>query len=108
MYELPSYGRYKNFSVTNSDASDSINFYSNSKTQITHISTSDNLENSNSARFLRFNNPLLNYSHKYGNYLGKWGRMYPHLAASFSEVAQGARKPIWFFSKTYEEKFKLI
>jgi hypothetical protein len=49
-------------------------------------------EISTSLRFTRFNNPLISYDYKCGNYLGIWDQLYPSLMTSFIEVARGIRK----------------
>jgi len=108
LYELPNYINYRYFLGVESTVAISPNFYSTYKTQINHISTLDNLENSNSVRFSRFNNPLLTFASKYGNYIGKRDKMYPDLIASVAEVAYGSRKPVWFFSTNYWNKFVAI
>jgi hypothetical protein len=50
-------------------------------------------ESSSSQRFTRFNNVLINYDYKTGNYIGNWDKQYPFLITSFIEVARGIRKP---------------
>jgi len=49
-------------------------------------------ENSNPYRFLKFNNPLINYDYKCGHYLTIWDQLYPQLATSLIEVSRGIRK----------------
>lgn len=61
---------------------------------------------SNTQRFARFNNSLINYDYKTGNYIGNWDKQYPFLMTSLIEVARGIRKPSWFFSEQYTELFK--
>lgn len=61
------------------------------------------LELSNNFRFLRFNNPLINYDYKCGHYLGIWDQLYPSLTTSFIEVARGIRKAPWFYSDQFNE-----
>jgi heme/copper-type cytochrome/quinol oxidase subunit 1 len=63
-------------------------------------------ESSSSQRFTRFNNVLINYDYKTGNYIGNWDKQYPFLINSFIEVARGIRKPSWFFSEQYNELLK--
>lgn len=46
-----------------------------------------------SFRFTRFNNPLISYDYKCGNYIGAWEKLYPSLVTSYIEVARGIRKP---------------
>jgi hypothetical protein len=51
------------------------------------------LEKTNSLRFNRFNNALVEYDYKVGNYIGDWGTKYPYLITTFLEVARGIKKP---------------
>jgi len=44
-------------------------------------------------RFTRFNNALIQYDYKCGNYIGTWDKLYPSLINSYIEVARGVRKP---------------
>lgn len=46
-----------------------------------------------SQRFNRFNNSLINYDYKTGNYVGYWEGKYPHLVNTFIEIARGVKKP---------------
>jgi hypothetical protein len=57
------------------------------------ITDSSYSESSTSQRFIRFNNPLINYDYKTGHYIGNWDKQYPYLINSFIEVARGIRKP---------------
>jgi hypothetical protein len=63
-------------------------------------------ESTNSQRFVRFNNPLINYDYKTGHYIGNWESQYPYLVTSFIEVSRGIRKPNWFFSEQYTDLLK--
>ena len=63
-------------------------------------------EVSTSLRFTRFNNPLISYDYKCGNYLGIWDQLYPSLMTSFSEVARGIRKAPWFYSDQFADLLK--
>ena len=58
-------------------------------------------ETTNYQRFIRFNNPLISYDYKCGNYLGIWEHLYPSLIVSYLEVARGIRKAPWFFTSQY-------
>jgi hypothetical protein len=51
------------------------------------------LESSDSTRYNRFFNILVNYDYKTGHYIGNWEQQYPFLYTSFIEVARGIRKP---------------
>lgn len=51
------------------------------------------LEKSNSTRFNRFTNALVEYDYKVGNYIGDWDVKYPYLITTFLEVARGIKKP---------------
>jgi hypothetical protein len=55
-------------------------------------------EQSNSFRFIKFYNPLINYDYKCGHYLTIWDQLYPTLINSFIEVSRGIRKAPWFYS----------
>ena len=68
----------------------------NASTESTFNSSMSEL--STSLRFTRFNNPLISYDYKCGNYLGIWDQLYPSLMTSFIEVARGIRKAPWFYS----------
>jgi hypothetical protein len=61
------------------------------------------LESSDSTRYNRFFNILVNYDYKTGHYIGNWEQQYPFLYTSFIEVARGIRKPSWFLSEKYVE-----
>jgi len=63
-------------------------------------------ELSNNIRFTRFNNPLISYDYKCGNYIGIWEQLYPALMTSYIEVARGIRKAPWFFSDQFSELLK--
>lgn len=63
-------------------------------------------ELSTSLRFTRFNNPLISYDYKCGNYLGIWDQLYPSLMTSFIEVARGIRKAPWFYSDQFVDLLK--
>jgi hypothetical protein len=63
-------------------------------------------EISNSQRFTRYSNTLINYDYKTGNYIGSWDKFYPYLLNSFIEVTRGIRKSSWFFSEQYTELLK--
>ena len=68
-----------------------------SSDNLTTLDSSNNFTNSMSElsttlRFTRFNNPLISYDYKCGNYLGIWDQLYPSLMTSFIEVARGIRK----------------
>ena len=61
------------------------------------------IETSDTFRFTRFNNPLIHYDYKCGNYLGMWDKLYPSLMLSFIEVARGIRKASWFYADPLTE-----
>lgn len=63
-------------------------------------------ELSNNIRFTRFNNPLISYDYKCGNYIGSWEQLYPALMTSYIEVARNIRKAPWFFSDQFTELLK--
>jgi hypothetical protein len=63
-------------------------------------------ENSSEQRFNRFNNTLINYDYKTGNYVGYWENKHPQMVNIFIEIARGAKKPTWFFSDKYQELFE--
>jgi hypothetical protein len=74
-------------------------------------STKDNQEVqmselTNNIRFTRFNNPLISYDYKCGNYIGSWEQLYPALMTSYIEVARNIRKAPWFFSDQFTELLK--
>lgn len=76
----------------------------NSSTENTFTSSLSEL--STSLRFTRFNNPLISYDYKCGNYLGIWDQLYPSLMTSFIEVARGIRKAPWFYSDQFVDLLK--
>lgn len=82
-----------------STSSDNINY-------VPGASTASSAESSDSFRFTRFNNPLIHYDYKCGNYLGMWDKLYPSLMLSFIEVARGIRKASWFFADPFTELLK--
>jgi hypothetical protein len=67
------------------------------------FSASSAIESSDTFRFTRFNNPLIHYDYKCGNYLGMWDKLYPSLMLSFIEVARGIRKAPWFYADPITE-----
>jgi hypothetical protein len=80
-------------SLSDNNSSDT-SFTSENITNLDSLQTfsSSMSEVSTSLRFTRFNNPLISYDYKCGNYLGIWEQLYPSLMTSFSEVARGIRK----------------
>jgi hypothetical protein len=49
-------------------------------------------EVSDSQRFTRFSNTIINYDYKTGNYIGSWDKFYPYLINSLIEVTRGIKK----------------
>ena len=91
-----------NVSNGNVNLSFSTNDNNNSHNNVLNIFS----ETSSAQRFTRFNNVLISYDYKTGNYIGNWDKQYPFLINSFIEVARGIRKPSWFFSEQYNELLK--
>jgi len=63
------------------------------------VDNSSYYSESSNFRFTRFNNALIQYDYKCGNYIGAWEKLYPTLINSFIEVARGVRKPSWLFAE---------
>lgn len=84
-----------NFSSENMVSSSSDNTFTSSMSEL-----------SSGLRFTRFNNPLISYDYKCGNYLGIWDQLYPSLMTSFIEVARGIRKAPWFYSDQFTDLLK--
>jgi sulfite reductase alpha subunit-like flavoprotein len=61
----------------------------NAKNSIDHTNY---LESNDYVRFLKYQNPMINYSYKSGNYLGIWSELYPSLITSFIEVTKNVTK----------------
>lgn len=94
--------------------------FTTSNDEVSTVFTSENITNldslqtfnssmsevSTSLRFTRFNNPLISYDYKCGNYLGIWDQLYPSLMISFAEVARGIRKAPWFYSDQFVDLLK--
>jgi len=55
----------------------------------------------NSTRFIRFNNPLINYDFKCGDYFGIWNKLYPNMFLSLIEIAKGDRRSPWFYHEEF-------
>jgi hypothetical protein len=71
------------------------NIVSSKSNSINIFETSFNynsMEVSNSLRFVKYHNPLINYSYKSGNYVGIWDKLYPSLITSFIEVTKNVIK----------------
>jgi len=64
-------------------------------------------ELSNNYRYTQYNNPIISYDYKTGNYNGIWENLYPSLMLSYIEVARNIRKSPWFFSDQYTDLLKL-
>ena len=92
----------------NSSSSNDVVFSSDNLTTIdsTESFTNSMSELSTTLRFTRFNNPLISYDYKCGNYLGIWDQLYPSLMTSFIEVARGIRKAPWFYSDQFVDLLK--
>jgi heme/copper-type cytochrome/quinol oxidase subunit 1 len=90
------------------DSRDNAVFTSENITSLDSVQTfnSSMSEISTSLRFTRFNNPLISYDYKCGNYLGIWDQLYPSLMTSFIEVARGIRKAPWFYSDQFVDLLK--
>ena len=95
-------------STKSTELGSTVNFSSenmvNSATETTFTSSMSEL--STSLRFTRFNNPLISYDYKCGNYLGIWDQLYPSLMTSFIEVARGIRKAPWYYSDQFTDLLK--
>ena len=82
-------------------------------TSSSNFAHSENSKSNNSLgetsdfRFIRFDNPLINYDYKCGNYVGIWDKLYPTMITTFIEVARGIKKPLWAFSEDFTAKLKL-
>jgi heme/copper-type cytochrome/quinol oxidase subunit 1 len=104
----------------NVTSTSNVQFSTQSSTKNSALFTSENITNldsvqtfsssvseiSTSLRFTRFNNPLISYDYKCGNYLGIWDQLYPSLMTSFVEVARGIRKAPWFYSDQFVDLLK--
>ena len=69
------------------------NFTSDLVTGAVQVDPSSNHSDTPNFRFTRFNNALIQYDYKCGNYIGIWDKLYPSLINSYIEVARGVRKP---------------
>jgi heme/copper-type cytochrome/quinol oxidase subunit 1 len=97
----------KNNPTTSLTRNESVAFTSENLNDSLNSDSSNNFsELSNSFRFTRFNNPLISYDYKCGNYLGVWDQLYPSLMTSFIEVARGIRKAPWYFSDQFTDLLK--
>lgn len=75
------------------------NFSSGLVVEGSQVDNSSYYSESSNFRFTRFNNALIQYDYKCGNYIGAWEKLYPTLINSFIEVARGVRKPSWLFAE---------
>ena len=82
------YSNFKNFSL-----SKPITTTSGLVTDDSQVDSSSYYTESSNFRFTRFNNALIQYDYKCGNYIGTWDKLYPSLINSYIEVARGIRKP---------------
>jgi len=78
-----------------------LGFDSNNISTLSHSNPFSVSEYSNSLRFTRYNNPLINYSYKSGHYIGIWDKLYPSLMTSFIEVAKNVIKASWVYSPDF-------
>lgn len=73
---------------------------SNAELTVKHL----NEELSNSARYLRFSNPLFRYDYKAGDYFPKlYKEIYSHLFTTINDLTGGLRTTQWFNSEKYIE-----
>lgn len=100
-----SYSTFNSYSFNDSKSLESTTFSSDTISQDASFSSLMS-EVSTSLRFTRFNNPLISYDYKCGNYLGIWDQLYPSLMTSYIEVARGIRKAPWFMSDQFIELLK--
>lgn len=66
--------------------------------------TVDSFTEDSTFRFTRFQNPLIGYDYKCGNYIGTWDKLYPSLITTYIEVARGIKKPVWTLSEDFTNK----
>jgi hypothetical protein len=66
--------------------------------------TVDSFTEDSTFRFTRFQNPLISYDYKCGNYIGTWDKLYPSLITTYIEVARGIKKPTWTLSEDFANK----
>ena len=79
----------------------------NNSTAFAPTNTNDNVDSfaeDSTFRFTRFQNPLISYDYKCGNYIGTWDQLYPSLIATYIEVARGIKKPTWTLSEDFMNK----
>ena len=97
-----------NLKASENEAKEGVIFSSENMTNssVENTFTSSMSELSTGLRFTRFNNPLISYDYKCGNYLGIWDQLYPSLMTSFIEVARGIRKAPWFYSDQFTDLLK--
>ena len=97
-----------NLKASENEAKEGVMFSSENMTNssVENTFTSSMSELSTGLRFTRFNNPLISYDYKCGNYLGIWDQLYPSLMTSFIEVARGIRKAPWFYSDQFTDLLK--
>ena len=97
-----------NLKASANEAKEGVIFSSENMTNssVENTFTSSMSELSTGLRFTRFNNPLISYDYKCGNYLGIWDQLYPSLMTSFIEVARGIRKAPWFYSDQFTDLLK--
>lgn len=74
---------------------DNTQFNSNTINVINTLDTMGDMEFTHSVRFMKYNNPLVNYTYKCGNYiyLRQWDDLYPSLITSLVEVQKGVLSP---------------
>ena len=103
-----SFGSNINVSTSDSNSNNGTIYSSENMTNssVENTFTSSMSELSTGLRFTRFNNPLISYDYKCGNYLGIWDQLYPSLMTSFIEVARGIRKAPWFYSDQFTDLLK--
>jgi len=103
-YEFPSFGSASYTQNTVKHSTGALDF---GTVATTHSSTLNNFsDSSNSGRFNRFSNPMIEYEYRKGTYFTVWADRFPNLTTSIIELGRNEYFAKWFKSASYRNLFK--
>lgn len=117
LYTLPllnNFGLYNqpNLKVTNLVSSSNeiydYNFVTSHSLQImpkSGLDISDMADSTNTGRFIRFTNPMVEYEYRKGTYFTVWADRFPNLMTSIIELGRNDYFSQWFQNKTFKDLF---
>ena len=118
LYDLNSFGLYNKFSKVNpktlpleySQSSDTYehSFSVSQSSQLSYdsgLNISDTADSSNTGRFVRFTNPMVEYEYRKGTYFTVWADRFPNLMTSVIELGCNDYFAQWFRNKAFTTLF---